>query len=660
MGFPARLAGRGPFCPYSGRLTIMKLRIRSAKDALLYWLGRRSMQSRLVMAYILIILIPSIIVSNYLLNQIHQNYIEEALKKNQFTVELEKIQIQKQIESMELAAQISISYQALKDYLMLDQEPGTSELINWDLGTFQDFSLIQFNTPQIVHWRIFSDNPYINEIWPTVFHETRIENEPWYAAVNSLDGGQLWDFQKSDINIMKRYTSEPSDNEPKISLYQEINEGRQRHIGIIGVEMLLKDFAPRVYSGLMDNESQMLLIDDKGIMYLDPNTALVGRDAEMQRQLQEVLRTELQSGTGEAQFRIEGKTFLMTVSPIERIGAQLVNVVSLEGVLNEISQSKKQIFIAIILLIVLLSVITYFLNSFILKNLRRLTEAMKKVRKGDFHTAIPKIKGSGEVGELAHHFNKLIQTINELIAQGIRKQALTKEAELRTLHNQIDSHFLYNTLENIKMLAEMENQRTISDALTSLGGMMRYNFKWSGEYVKLRDEIRHIENYTEVMNIRFDEPIALIMDVPEPYQELEVLKMSLQPIVENAMKHAWTGEETGTREIHIRVAEWQEENIRISVTDNGDGIEPEQLNRLNAKLSLIGAREKVPGGFGKEEKAQGIGLINVQERVRLFFGQAYGLEVLSEPGYYTSVVMIIPKVLLTGGVGNNDKVVDRR
>ncbi|MGV2644304.1 HAMP domain-containing protein, partial [Clostridium perfringens] len=136
---------------------------------------------------------------------------------------------------------------------------------------------------------------------------------------------------------------------------------------------------------------------------------------------------------------------------------------------KNVSKAQGLIIAEYIVVIFLWSMITYYLNSIIRKRLRRLTETLKRVRKGEV-TATIAIQGGGEVGELAHHFNKLIRTINELIAQGVRKQAVTKEAELRTLHSQIDSHFLYNTLENIKMLAEIEGQRTISDALTSLGG----------------------------------------------------------------------------------------------------------------------------------------------------------------------------------------------
>jgi two-component system sensor histidine kinase YesM len=254
-----------------------------------------------------------------------------------------------------------------------------------------------------------------------------------------------------------------------------------------------------------------------------------------------------------------------------------------------------------------------------------------------------------------------MNTINTLVAQAVYKEALTKEAELRTLHNQIDAHFLYNTLENIKMLAEIENQRQISDALTSLGGMMRYNFKWSGEYVKLRDELRHIENYIDVMNIRFDEPIDLRLDIPQDLLDMEMLKMSLQPIVENAVKHAWEGDETGPRNISIQVQQLPQSDIRIVVKDNGRGVDENSLAELNLELDKVGLTDKAPGNFAPKPPNQyGIGLRNVQERIRLYYGKQYGLKVFSDQGQYTEVVMIMPKVLLTGRVGTDEiQTIDR-
>lgn len=637
----------------------MKQRMISAGQPVIYWLKRRSMQSRLVTAYIVIILIPSIIISNYFFNEISKTYTRDALKQSQFMLELEKFHIEKQIEIMESAAQISTLDQELMDYLSLDEEPGTIELLELTRGTFADFSRIQFNNPSILHWRLFGNNPLIHEIWPIVFHEKRIQNESWFAEASSLGNAEMWVFQNGDRDIMKRYTIEPNVDQPKVSLLREINKGG-RHVGIISIEMLLKEFSPKTFAGIGDVEYQMMIIDRDGVLFMDQRRNISGDNEALVEEVRHQFAQLQQSGEGKSEFKINDRSYLLTASPVERVGAHLLNIISMEEPLNHISQLKKQIIAANIILILVLSVITYFLNSMILKGLRRLTEAMKKVRKGELNTTAPRLEGSGEVGELAHHFNKLLQTINELIAQGVRKQAITKEAELRTLYSQIDSHFLYNTLENIKMLAEIENQRTISDVLTSLGGMMRYNFKWTGEYVKLKDEIRHIENYIDIMNIRFDEPVVLSLDIPSYFMELEVLKMSLQPLVENCIKYAWPDGEDRSREIKITVKDWENNGIVITVADNGRGMDEIHLSRINASIVAAGLQERERVAFGRsEEKTEGIGLRNVHERILLYYGRPYGLEITSVQGQYTEVVMRIPKVLLTGRGMDIEKAVDR-
>ncbi|MUG46240.1 sensor histidine kinase [Paenibacillus woosongensis] len=638
----------------------MKQRIISALQPALFWLKRRSMQSRLVTAYIVIILIPSIIISNYFFNEISKTYTRDAVKQSQFMLELEKFHIQKQIEVMDSAAQITRLDQELIDYLTLSEEPGTIELLELSRGTFADFSRIQFNNPSILHWRLFGNNPLIQEIWPIVFQEKRIEKEAWFAEASALGGAEMWVFQDGDRDIMKRYTSEPNVDQPKISLLREINEGG-RHVGIISIEMLLKEFSPKTFAGIGDVDYQMMIMDDSGTLFMDQRRSISSDSEAFVKEVHRQFAGLQQSGEETSRFNVDDRSYLIAASPVERIGAHLINVISMEEPINHIAQLKKQIIAANIILILVLSIITYFLNSMILKGLRRLTDAMKKVRRGELNTTAPRLEESGEVGELAHHFNKLLQTINELIAQGVRKQAITKEAELRTLYSQIDSHFLYNTLENIKMLAEIENQRTISDVLTSLGGMMRYNFKWTGEYVKLKDEIRHIENYIEIMNIRFDEPVVLSLDIPPYFMELEVLKMSLQPLVENSIKYSWPDGGSQRREIKITVRDWEDSGVVITVADNGVGMDELLVSQINASIVAVGLQERERVGFERsEEKTEGIGLRNVHERILLYYGKPYGLEVFSVQGQYAKVVMRIPKVLLTGRGMDIEKAVDRR
>lgn len=628
-------------------------------DSFKYWFGRRSLQSRLLAAYIFIILGPSVLVSYYSFGLINNMYIRDAREKNESLLDMEELHIHTQIESMVRAVQVAYDDIDVQEYLSNTIEPDAEELVNFSNNSFKSLTRIQYYNPNVEHLRLFSSSK-VTEIWPIFFRESRVVNEPWYQKAIEMKGMESWSFLYNDPDIIYRYKGQTPAETPKVSLLREMSIPLNiHHVGMVQVDMLLDKFSPRTYSVIQDSQSQMLIVDSESQIFTRTQDSFLAANPEMGAAIQERLQQYKATGNWDMNYTENGNSFLLLHKPIERINADLLNIVSMDNVLEEISHTRNLLIGANIGFITLVTLITYILNAFILKNLRLLTEEMKRVRRGETYSGIA-IRGGGEVGELAHHFSKLMNTINTLVAQAVYKQALTKEAELRTLHNQIDAHFLYNTLENIKMLAEIENQRAISDALTSLGGMMRYNFKWSGEYVKLHDEIRHIENYIEVMNIRFDEPIQLQLHIPEDYMEMEMLKMSLQPIVENSVKHAWTGEEPGTREISIRVESWEQHGVRMIVTDNGIGIEQEVLKELNQELELVGLTDKVPRGFQPEPSPYGIGLRNVQERIRLYYGKEYGLSVFSEQGEFTRVEMILPKVLLTGRVGTDDQADDRR
>ncbi len=596
--------------------------------------------------------------SFYSYGAINNMYVRDAEDKNASLLEMEVQHIDTQIESMVRAVQVAYDDIEVQDYLANTTEPGTEELVNFSNNSFKSLTRIQYYNPNVEHLRLFSSSN-VTEIWPIFFRESRVAGEPWFQEAKELKGMESWSFLYNDPDIMERYKGQTPAPTPKVSLLREMSIPANHHVGMVQVDMLLEKFSPRTYAAAQDNDSQMLLMDSKTQMFTRSQNSYLQANPGMEQAIRERLLRYKETGVWDIHYKENGKLFLLLHKPIERINADLLNIVSMDGVLKEISHMRNILIGANIGFITLVTVIAYILNAFILKNLRVLTEEMKKVRRGEAYSGIT-IRGGGEVGELAHHFSKLMNTINSLVAQAVYKEALTKEAELRTLHNQIDAHFLYNTLENIKMLAEIENQRQISDALTSLGGMMRYNFKWSGEYVKLRDEIRHIENYIEVMNIRFDEPIELQLEIPNDLLEMEMLKMSLQPIVENAVKHAWTGEEERSRNISIEVLELPRSDIRIVVTDNGRGVDETSLLELNLELDKVGLTDKIPGNFAsKSSNHYGIGLRNVQERIRLYYGKQYGLKVFSEQGQFTQVVMIMPKVLLTGRVGTDDKTIDR-
>ncbi len=231
-----------------------------------------------------------------------------------------------------------------------------------------------------------------------------------------------------------------------------------------------------------------------------------------------------------------------------------------------------------------------------------------------------------------------------------QKEVLDKNAELRSLHNQINAHFIHNVLESIKMMAEIDEKYEISDAITSLGKLMRYGIRWNFENVSLADELEYIRNYILLVNLRYDFEVILSVNVPEELMDQEILKMSLQPVVENAVIHGIEPSCSDTT-VYIKARE-KEGRFTIEITDSGQGMNPDELERLRKRIH--GEIDEA-GGDGN-----GIGLKNVEDRIKMTFGNEYGMEVYSEPLKYTKVSMVLPRMIFRRKNISDEKTADSR
>ena len=559
---------------------------------------------------------------------------------------------------MKRAAQIASTIDVL-DYRAQPDEPTALELIDIDTIHKEDIERVQYNNPNIKRIRFYMSNPKTFEISPVFLYEKRIKDEPWYAPVMAAGETDVWVFSRSTRELLLNRPEPEEDHTPKISLYQEIQRPTGTHVGILEVDMKLEDFFPNTFSPLQDEQSQLVVMDRAGELFRYPGASFLDEAGLAE----EALRGQLASlrgsgdGSGSFDFSYSGNPFLAVYAYIEPLQAYMVKIASLDQIYEDIYRTRNQILLANVGLLTILALATYFLNAIILKKLHALTDSMKKVRQGDFGFDMD-IRGGGEVGELAHHFRKMLRKINELIADAVSKQAAAKEAELSTLKNQIDSHFLYNTLENIKMMAEVNDQRDISDALTSLGSMMRYNLRWTSEYVRLRDELSHIGNYINIANVRFDGMVTLVTDIPDDVLDQELLKMSLQPIVENAVKHGLQNKEMT---IEIR-AEAAGDTMRISVTDDGAGMSEAQADELNRRMMRGGSyttASRRDSAAVSPGSGSGIGLANVHSRIQAHYGKEYGLHVESVEGRYTRVTIRIPYFILAGRLNGYAEAADR-
>ncbi|MFB9329895.1 sensor histidine kinase [Paenibacillus aurantiacus] len=632
---------------------------RNGKLSLMQMIGRMSIQLKLILSFICIILIPIMLVSWYLFNDVYRKAIEDLKRTSQFMLEVEKSSVAGNMALMERTAQLAITPNSeIEAYLGSTEEPETGELFDFKMEAFATFQQFLFNNPSIANIRLYTENPNVMEMYPVIFRERRILDKPWYEQVTGRNGLVWWDIGSSPKDVVNDVTG-GTQNGLYVSLLRETFYLDGRHNGVLEVKMEAHNFFAKTFSSMQDSESQMIVVNREGRAYTNEQAAIFREipAGEIVRQFQ----TRLSEVPASFSFTYKGHPFLCISSGLEGLDSYLLNVVSLKEPLEQVSKNRNTIIFATLFLIVLLSISSYVMHSLILKKLTILRESMKQVRKGNFNVDIA-ITSMDEVGELAYHFRQMLKKMNELIVEAVGRQAATKEAELNSLKNQIDAHFLYNTLENLKMMAEIEGQYAISDSLTSLGGMMRYNLQWTSNHVRLKDELTHIQNYIAIMNIRYDNHLELHVEVSPAYMDQEVLKMSLQPVVENAVKHGMGARHATREKLTITIKAYElNDCLAIEVSDNGDGIEESKLREVNLMIRLEdGEYQQLRSAAARgEREGSGIGLRNVDQRIVMNYGKPHGIRVESVEGSYTKVTLTLPYLILTGGATAHAQAIDR-
>jgi len=283
-------------------------------------------------------------------------------------------------------------------------------------------------------------------------------------------------------------------------------------------------------------------------------------------------------------------------------------------------------FVSLALALLISTLLSYALT----KPLRAMMRLMRTVQEGDFSVQFP-VKRRDETGQLGHQFNRMIVRIDQLIKEIYEMETKKNEAEMFALQTQINPHFMYNTLETIRMVAELNDDEAASDMLFVFGKLLRYSIGEVRERTVIGAELEHVRNYVEMLNYRYPNRFDLRIDANASYEQIPTLKLLLQPIVENAIYHGLDDRKAVMR-IDIRVDQ-SDQFLLIHVIDDGIGMTPETRERLN--LSFAGVDVSKPSRGG-------IGLRNVCERIKLHYGHRYGMQVLEGPEGGTEVVLRLP------------------
>ena len=369
------------------------------------------------------------------------------------------------------------------------------------------------------------------------------------------------------------------------------------------------------------------LIDADGNIYFGTEESEYGEN-----EIQEIYGVvKAESDTETHYIRYNHQKLIVSTTQINEMNSTLLGIHDITREVQAVLDMRNVFVAAMILVLCLLAMIIDQIVKRMLRQFYSILRSIRLVQKGDLSVRIDAY-ANDEMGELGAQLNKMLDRIQELMDENMKRQMLVKNSEIRALQNQINAHFIYNVLESIKMMAEIDEKYEISDAITALGKLLRYSMRWVSGNVKLEEELEYIKSYMVLINLRYDYEIILALNLPEELLSQEIPKMSLQPIVENAILH---GIEPLSEDSTIYIKGWIEnDDCIIEISDTGQGMTDAQVRALEDKIN--GAVEE-SGGNG-----HGIGLKNVQDRIHMSFGGNYGIRIASKYGCYTKIAIRLP------------------
>ncbi len=450
-----------------------------------------------------------------------------------------------------------------------------------------------------------------------------VTGEEWFK--NTLDHPENLHFSMPHV----QYIFDNSENQYRwvISLSRavEITQGTSTDQGVLLIDIAYGSLQQLLDNVAMGNEGYLYLANSDGELIYHPKIQLI--DAGL---AQENTQTIQKFQDGNEQETFQGKKRDVVVKSVGYTGWKLVGVTPEQGFsLNHLKTRLFMVFVAAFFLF-LLALINSYISSRITAPIQELEKSVNALEEGALDTEVY-IGGSYEIQHLGRSIGDMAKRIQTLMDDIVAEHESKRKSEFDTLQSQINPHFLYNTLDIIVWMVENEQKQEAVKVVTALARFFRISLSRGKSIIPVKDELEHVRNYLMIQQMRFKNKFVYQIEAEPEVLSLASLKLMLQPLVENAIYH---GMEFMDGDGEIVVKAWRQEgNLRFTIEDNGLGMTTEQAAGL-----LTGRTH------GSSRRGSGIGVKNVNERIRLYFGEEYGLVIWSEPDEGTKVEICLPAV----------------
>lgn len=525
--------------------------------------------------------------------------------------------IQTYINNMESVSNFALGNGDLQRYLSLD-DPGAEEgralearlsgLFHSIVDSRSDIASILFVGS---NGAVVSDRPNAR----TKAYE-ELTRQEWYTDAAEAEGRIIISSSRVQHLFHKEYRW-------VVSLSRQLSDESGDNKGVLLVDLnynIINDLASNIHLG---KRGYVFILDPEGDLVYHPQQQIIYTQIKTE-EFETILAADdgsIKVGNGR-----DAKIYSIRTSDF---GWKIVGVTYPDEMVGNKREMQFSSAIWGFLCLVFALAISVFLSITLIKPLKNLEKHMKRVEKGDFDIRVD-IVSPNEIGKLARTFNLMIGKIKELMNQIVREQETKRLSELKALQAQIQPHFLYNTLDSIIWMAEMNKVDEVVKMTSALSRLLRASIGKGEELVPIAVELEHVENYLMILNIRYRNKFTYSIDVDPELLQGKILKIVLQPLVENAVYHGIKHKADAGR---IRITGRKTGGVvELKVADDGVGMDAAIVQTLLDK-----------GRFS--ETGKGVGLQNVNHRLKLYFGEAFGLQFESEPDEGTTVTLRIPEIV---------------
>lgn len=410
-----------------------------------------------------------------------------------------------------------------------------------------------------------------------------------------------------------------------VSLSRQItfNSNGEKLEGVLLVDMNFSAIDQLCQKARLGNRGYVYIVDSKGNIVYHPQQQLIHVGLKSEN-VDEVLEHVF----GRYFDRLDGEKRLITIETVNYCRWRLVGIAYMDDIVTTQKEVGGFVGWTLAIGVIFIIFISSFISAMISHPIKKLEKSMKMVEEGKFDINID-IRGGAEVAQLSKTFNLMVSRIRNLMDQIIVEQEAKRISELNALQAQINPHFLYNTLDSIVRMAESGNRQGVITMVTALARLFRISISKGKNIISVQEELEHAKNYLIIQKIRYTDKFKFEIFAEEEALKCKTLKLILQPIIENSIYH---GIEYKVDEGFIRISvQIVDDRLLFQVEDNGLGIKPEVLANI---LSMETAGRS----------SSGVGVKNVHERIQIYFGRQYGLQIESELEVGTKVKIWLPTV----------------